>query len=103
MCRSARCAHKVDEFGACVSFVRNGDPLKIHVAPDGSFSAFHIADECIMEGKGIEDLNRVLVAKAACPTLRVAAGAVREGRSLVRSAAVAWNGFGASKRVSAGR
>jgi hypothetical protein len=41
------------------------NPLKIHVGPDGSFSAFNIADECIAEGKGVEDLNRLLVAKAA--------------------------------------
>jgi hypothetical protein len=71
--------HKANEFGAFVTFVRDGDLLKIHAGPDGSFSAFNTADECITEGKGIEDLNRVLVAKAACPTLRVAAG--RCGRS----------------------
>jgi hypothetical protein len=69
--------HQADEFGVFVTFVRDGDLLKIHAGPGGSFSAFNIADECITEGKGAEDLHRVLVAKAVCPTLRVAAGAVR--------------------------
>jgi hypothetical protein len=59
--------HEVDEFGAFVTFVRDGDSLKLHVSPDGSFSAFNNADECITEGNGVEDLWRVFVAKGALP------------------------------------
>jgi hypothetical protein len=56
--------YEVDKFGSFVTFVRDGDPLKFHLGPDGSFSVFNIADECITEGKGAEDLYGVLVAKA---------------------------------------
>jgi hypothetical protein len=61
--------HRVDEFGAFVTFVRDG--LKIHVGHDGSFSAFNGADECITEGKGAEDLRRQVLSarKPPCPTL----------------------------------
>jgi hypothetical protein len=67
--------HRVDEFGAFVTFVRDGDSLKLHVGPDGSFSAFNSADECITEGNGVEDLCRVFVAKAALPDAAEPAGA----------------------------
>jgi hypothetical protein len=81
-----------DDFGTFVTFLRDGDLLKIHVGPDGSFSAFNVVDECITEGKGIEDLYHALVAKAACPTLRLVAGrcgARRRARSWSGDAAVA--------------
>jgi hypothetical protein len=83
---------KADEFGAFVTFVRDGDLLKIHVGRDGSFSAFDIADECITEGKGAEDLYRALVAKTAGRTLRLVAGRCgtrRRARSWSGDAAVA--------------
>ena len=53
----------VDEFDVFVTFARDGDPLKIHVGPDGSFAAFTSDDELITEGEGPEDLYRMLVAK----------------------------------------
>jgi hypothetical protein len=59
--------YEVDKFDDFVTFARDGDPLKIHVGPDGSFSAFNRADECITDGKGVEDLCHVLVAEAALP------------------------------------
>jgi hypothetical protein len=55
----------VDEFDLFVTFARDDDPLKIHVAPDGAFAAFDDADELITEGEGAEDLYRALVARAA--------------------------------------
>jgi hypothetical protein len=82
--------HKADAFGAFVTFVRDGDLLKLHVGPDGSFSAFNVVDACITEGKGIEDLYRALVAKAACPTLRLVAG-----RCGARRRARSWSGSAA--------
>jgi hypothetical protein len=54
----------VDEFDLFVTFVRDDDPLKIHVAPDGSFAVFNSDDELITEGDGSEDLYRTLVARA---------------------------------------
>jgi hypothetical protein len=80
--------HKADEFGTFVTFVRDGDALKIHVGPDGTFSAFNIADECITEGKGFENLYRALVAKATCPTLRLVAGRCGAPRSARSSSGV---------------
>jgi hypothetical protein len=53
----------VDEFDSFVTFERTDDPLKIHVAPDGSFAAFNCDDELIAEDEGREDLYRLLVAK----------------------------------------
>jgi hypothetical protein len=87
--------HKAYEFGACVTFVRDGDLLKIHVGPDGSFSVFNIADECITEGKGIEDLNRALVAKAACQTLRLVAGRCGDRRR-----ARSWSGVQRQRKTA---
>jgi hypothetical protein len=54
----------VDEFGSFVTFEREGDPLKIHVGPDGSFAAFNGEDELVAEGENPDDLYRVLVSKA---------------------------------------
>jgi hypothetical protein len=54
----------VDEFGSFVTFEREGDPLKIHVGPDGSFAAFNGDDELVAEGENPDDLYRVLVSKA---------------------------------------
>jgi len=53
----------VDEFGSFVTFGRAGDPLKIHVGPDGSFAAFKGDDELVAEGENPDDLYRVLVSK----------------------------------------
>lgn len=55
----------VDKFDVFVTFARDNEPLKIHVGPDGSFAAFDSTDELITEGKGAEDLYRVLVTKPA--------------------------------------
>jgi hypothetical protein len=38
-----------------------GDPLKIHVEPDGSFAAFNGDDELVAEGENSDDLYRVLI------------------------------------------
>lgn len=51
----------VGEFDSFVTFERADDPLKIHVAPDGSFAAFNGDDELVAEGEGPEDLYRILV------------------------------------------
>jgi hypothetical protein len=53
----------VDEFDSFVTFERTGDPLKIHVGPDGSFAAFNGDDELVAEGENPDDLYRVLVSK----------------------------------------
>ena len=53
----------VDEFDSFVTFERMGDPLKIHVGPDGSFAAFNGDDELVAEGENPDDLYRVLVSK----------------------------------------
>jgi hypothetical protein len=50
----------IDEFDSFVTFARDGDPVKIHVAPDGSFAAFDDKDELITEGEGTEDFYRAL-------------------------------------------
>jgi hypothetical protein len=54
----------VDQFDLFVTFMRDDDPVKIHVGPDGSFAAFDSDDELLTEGEGAEDLYRALVAKA---------------------------------------
>jgi hypothetical protein len=54
----------IDEFDSFVTFERSGDPLKIHVGPDGSFAAFNGDDEIVAEGEGPDDLFRILVTKA---------------------------------------
>jgi hypothetical protein len=55
--------HPAETFGEFVTYERKNDPLKVHVAPDGSFAAFDGNDEIIAEGKGAQDLFDVLVAK----------------------------------------
>jgi len=52
-----------DEFGQFVTYERTHDPLKFHVGPDGSFSAFNGDDEVVAEGKGAHDLYAILVSK----------------------------------------
>jgi len=51
----------VNEFGIFVTYARQEDLLKIHVAPDGMFAAFDADDEILGEGIGDEDLRRILV------------------------------------------
>ncbi len=53
----------IDEFDSFLTFERAGDPLKIHVGPDGSFAAFDGNDEIVAEGDGPEDIYRLLVVK----------------------------------------
>ena len=53
-----------DAFGQFVTYERANDPLKLHVGPDGSFSAFNGDDEVVAEGKGAHDLYAILVSKA---------------------------------------
>jgi hypothetical protein len=64
----------IDEFDSFVTFERAGDPLKIHVGPDGSFAAFNCDDELIAEGEGPEDLYRLLVAKTVTDPSRARFG-----------------------------
>ena len=56
-----------DQFGLFVTYVRENDPLKVHVGPDGSFAAFDGNDEIIAEGSGAQDLYDILVAKTVIP------------------------------------
>jgi hypothetical protein len=51
----------VNEFGIFVTYQRQGDLVKVHVAPDGMFAAFDADDEILGEGTGAEDLRRVLM------------------------------------------
>ena len=53
-----------DKFGLFVTYVRENDPMKVHVGPDGSFAAFNGDDEIVAEGEGPDDLYRILVTKA---------------------------------------
>jgi hypothetical protein len=53
----------IDEFDAFVTYARAGDPLKIHVGPDGSFAAFDGDNQLLTEGEGPGDLYRLLVTK----------------------------------------
>jgi len=55
--------YATDEFGQFVTYERANDPLKLHVGPDGSFSAFNGDDEVVAEGKGTHDLYAILVSK----------------------------------------
>jgi hypothetical protein len=52
-----------DEFGFSLTYQRAGDPLKIHLGVDGSFTALDGNDEVIAEGTGTEDLYAILVTK----------------------------------------
>ena len=51
----------IDEFDLFVTFARDGDPVKIHVAPNESFAAFNDKDELITEGLGVEDFYRAFI------------------------------------------
>jgi len=55
--------NKASEFGQFVTYERADDPLKLHVGPDGSFSAFNGDDEVVAEGKGAHDLYAILVSR----------------------------------------
>jgi hypothetical protein len=50
----------IDEFESFVTFARDDDPVKIHVAPDRAFAAFDDKDEPITEGEGVGDFYRAL-------------------------------------------
>ena len=57
----------VSEFGIFVTYARQRDLVKIHVAPDGMFAAFDGDDEILGEGTGAEDLRSVLMKAALTP------------------------------------
>ena len=52
------------EFGVFVTYGRQRDLVKVHVAPDGMFAAFGGDDEILGEGTGAEDLRSVLMETA---------------------------------------
>ena len=54
------------QFGVFVTYERQRDSVKVHVAPDGMFAAFDGDDEILGEGAGVEDLRSVL--RNAAPT-----------------------------------
>lgn len=54
----------VDEFGLSVTYQRADEPLKIHLDPDGSFTALDGNDEVIAEGNSVQALYEILVAKS---------------------------------------
>jgi hypothetical protein len=54
----------VSEFGIFLTYARQSDLVKIHVAPDGMFAAFDVDDEIFGEGIGAEDLTTVLTEAA---------------------------------------
>ena len=54
----------VDEFGLSVTYQRADESLKIHLGPDGSFTAFDGNDEVIAEGKSTQALYEILVVKS---------------------------------------
>ena len=54
-----------DELGCSVTYRRDDDPLKIHLGPDGSFTALDGNDEVIGEGRSIHELYAILVVKQA--------------------------------------
>jgi hypothetical protein len=51
----------VGQFGVFVTYERERDSVKAHVAPDGMFAAFDGGDEILGEGTGAEDLRSVLM------------------------------------------
>jgi hypothetical protein len=59
----------VRQFGVFVTYERQRDSVKIHVAPDGVFAASDGDDEILGEGTGAGDLRSVLmkVALTAAP------------------------------------
>jgi hypothetical protein len=60
----------VSEFGVFVTYQRQGDLVKVHVAPDSMFAAFDADDEILGEGAGAEDLRRVVM-EAAVTAARI--------------------------------
>ena len=54
----------VDEFGLSVTYQRADESLKIHLGPDGSFTAFDGNDEVIAEGNSAHALYEILVVKS---------------------------------------
>jgi hypothetical protein len=52
------------EFGIFVTYERQRDSVKVHVAPDGMFAAFDGDDEILGEGSEAEDLRSVLMEAA---------------------------------------
>jgi hypothetical protein len=59
----------VRQFGVFMTYERERDAVKVHVAPDGMFAAFDGDDEILGEGTGAEDLRSVLI-KAALTAAR---------------------------------
>jgi hypothetical protein len=57
------------QFGVFVTYERERDLVKVHVAPDGMFAAFDVDDEILGEGAGAEDLRSVFT-KAALTAAR---------------------------------
>lgn len=55
------------QFGVFVTYGRERDSVKVHVAPDGMFAAFDGDDEILGEGTGAEDLRSVLMKAALTP------------------------------------
>jgi hypothetical protein len=53
----------IDEFDVFVTFAREGEALKIHIGPDGSFAAFDSDDVLVTEGEGPDELYRMLVTR----------------------------------------
>jgi len=51
----------VGQFGVFVTYQRERDSVKAHVAPDGMFAAFDVHDEILGEGTGAEDLRSILM------------------------------------------
>jgi hypothetical protein len=52
------------EFSVFVTYERQRDSVKVHVAPDGMFAAFGEDDEILGEGTGAEDLRSVVMEAA---------------------------------------
>jgi hypothetical protein len=57
-----------NQLGVFVTYERERDLMKVHVAPDGLFAAFGVDDEILGEGTGAEDLRSVLMKAALTAT-----------------------------------
>jgi hypothetical protein len=57
-----------NQLGVFVTYERERDLMKVHVAPDGLFAAFGMDDEILGEGTGAEDLRSVLMKAALTAT-----------------------------------
>jgi hypothetical protein len=55
------------QFGVFLTYERERDLVKVHVALDGMFAAFDGADEILGEGTGAGDLRSVLINAALTP------------------------------------